>query len=65
MTDYLYYLKAFLNYFLEVFLNNNIGQVTIPLETFLYHFYTTLNTVRGQVGENAEAWAQIKLLRNT
>jgi hypothetical protein len=21
--------------------------------------------VRGQVGENAEAWAQIKLLRNT
>ena len=44
MADHLYYLEAFLNYFLEVFPNSNIGQVTISLETFLYYFYTTLNT---------------------
>jgi len=44
MTDYLCYLEAFLNYFLEVFSNSNIGQVTIPLETFLYYFHTTLDT---------------------
>ena len=44
MTDYLYYLEAFLNCFLEVFLNSNMGQVTIPLETFPYYFHTTLDT---------------------
>ena len=44
MTNYLYYLKAFLNCFLKVFLNSNISQVTIPLKTFLYYFYITLNT---------------------
>jgi hypothetical protein len=30
MADHLCYLKVFLNYFLEAFLNSNIGQVTIP-----------------------------------
>jgi hypothetical protein len=44
MANHLYYLEAFLNYFLKVFLNSNIGQVIISLETFLYHFYTTLDT---------------------
>ena len=41
MANHLYYLEAFLNCFLKVFLNNNISQVTILLETFLYHFYIT------------------------
>jgi hypothetical protein len=31
---------------------------------FCSYHYVSVN-VRGQVGENAEAWAQIKLLRNT
>ena len=44
MADHLYYLEAFLNCFLEVFLNSNISQVNILLETFLYYFYITLDT---------------------